>query len=239
MTSESPTPFGINFSSIQQPSIVEQIIQSVKQSIINGELQPGQRLPSELELSRQLGVGRGAVREAMKVLQALGVVTIRQGDGTYIVDGTTPTMLSPLVFAILLETNTTMDLFELRRLLEIGYCELAARNATEEDWTRIEAAARALEDYAKTEQVDETVRLDLDFHYAILESTHNPLVIRIGRTVEDLFFASIRKTYLARHDNIRWAIDSHREILEAMRDGSSDKIRMAIDNSLIYWKEEV
>ncbi len=239
MIKNSLTDF--TFQSINQKGVVEQIIENFKQSLIKGELKPGQRLPSELELSQQLGVGRSAVREAMKVLQALGVIHIRQGDGTYIVEGTTATTLSPLVFAIMLESSLGNDLFELRRLIEVGYCELATQNAKEADWQRIETAAAALESYVLQPTFDYQVltELDLHFHYAVIDATHNPLVIRISRTVEELFFVSVHKTYLARWNNTEWAIKSHRSIMAAMREKNSEAIRSAIDSSLIYWKEEL
>ena len=211
------------FQPIHQPSVVEKIIETFKTLLIQGELKPGQRLPAEQELARQLGVGRSAIREAMKVLQALGVITIRQGDGTYIVETISSAML------------------ELRRLLEIGYCELAAQNASADDWREIEQAALSLERYIEAggNEADDLVRLDLNFPFTVLEATHNPLVILRRRTVEELFFASIRKTYAARPNNRQWAIESHREIMHAMRSEESHAIRMAIENSLIYWKEEV
>ena len=95
------------FQTLTRPKAVEDIVETFKQAIIHGDLQPGQRLPSEAELSQQLGVGRGTVREAMKMLEALGVVNIKRGDGTYITDKPSPTLLSPLMFAIMLEPRTS------------------------------------------------------------------------------------------------------------------------------------
>lgn len=229
------------FQSIQQTSVVDRIIETFKYALINGELKPGQRLPSEAELVQQFGVGRSAIREAMKVLQALGVVTIQQGNGTYIVDKPNPTMLSPLVFAIMLGTGMSEDLVELRRLIEIGYCELAARHATDDDWDQIEQAAKALEDYAAqpNPEEEELARLDLAFHGAILEASHNPLVIQIGHAVEELFFASMRNTYKFVANNMELATKFHRVIITAIRDGHPAAIHEAVENSLVYWREEV
>ena len=231
----------ITFKAIRQPSVVELIIDNVANALMRGELKAGDRLPSEMELAQQLGAGRSAVREAMKVLEALGVIDIRRGNGTYIVDSPSPALLSPLVFAIMLEANDTEELFELRRLIEIGYCELTAQKANSTDWLKIEGAAKTLEDYIERGEhnIDQLVRLDLEFHFAVLDATHNPLVIKIGRAVEELFFASIRNTYVSREDNMRWAIVSHRNIISAMREGEPETIRLAIERSLLYWKEEV
>lgn len=229
------------FHSIRQLSVVDQIIETFKQMLLQGDLYPGQRLPSEAELTQQLGVGRSALREAMKILQALGVVRIQQGDGTYIVDEPSSTLLNPLTFAILLEADMNIELVELRLLVEVGYCELAAQKATAADWERIEAAACLLEDYAAQPDVEEEMlaHLDLDFHRAIMEASHNPLVVRIATTVMELFFASVRDTYLSRADNRGAAVQFHRHIMEALRDGSPEAIRTAVEDSLVYWREEV
>lgn len=236
---ESLTPqFKPSFTSIQHPSVVEQIIETFKQSLIRGQLKPGQKLPSELELSQQLGVGRSAVREAMKVMQALGVITIRQGDGTYVVDEPSPTLLSPLVFAVMLESGMNLELFELRYMVQVGYTELAAQNATENDMELMKTAAKQLEDQVEKskDDVELMTHLDLGFHFAVLDATHNPLVIKIGRTVEELFFSTIQSALLS---NIDFALDSHRKIINAIYSKDPQHIREAIDYSLIRWKEEV
>ncbi len=231
---------GFTFQQLHRPSVVDRIIETMKQAVIRGDLKPGQRLPSEAELVQQLGVGRSAVREAMKVLEALGVVNIIQGNGTFIADKPSPNMLSPLVFAILLESNLSIELFELRFAIQLGYCSLAAQNATEDDWANIEAAAIALEEYARQEEIDTEVltQYDLNFHYAILDATHNPLIIKIGRTVEELFFTSIHNTLVA-YGQPDTAIESHRGIMRAMRGGNLNEIRAAIEISLVHWKEEI
>jgi len=233
-------PLGLELQTLKRSNAVEDVINTFRAAIISGELRLGQRLPSEAVLSAQLGVGRGTVREAMKKLEAIGVVTIQPGDGTYIVDKIAPTQLSPLVFAIMLEAGTGVDLLELRSLLEVGYCQLAAQKATAADWERIEAAEEAFAAYAREPQVDaeHLTRLDLEFHFALLDATHNPLLEKIGRTVEELFFASILST-LMKMENREWGIEGHHAILEATRRADLQGIYRAVNDSLKYWADEV
>ena len=228
------------FQSLKRSNIVETILESFKLSMIRGELKAGQRLPSEMELVEQFGVGRGTLREAMKKLEALGVVSIQRGDGTYIVEKPSAALLSPLEFALLLEAKVGVDLVELRSLIETGYCQLAARKGTEEDWRRIQAAQMAYVEYANSEgrDVDMHTRLDLDFHFAIIDSTHNSLVINVAQTVEKIFFASIRST-LMKSAGWQYGIEAHQSILEAMRSGGPEEIRQAVVESLSYWAEEL
>jgi GntR family transcriptional repressor for pyruvate dehydrogenase complex len=230
----------VSFRAINRASVVERIIQTFEHALVQGELNPGQRLPSESELTEQLGVGRTALREAMKMLEALGVVRIQQGDGTYIADSPSPTLLNPLIFAILLEAETGIEFLELRLLVQAGYCQLAARKASTEDWEQIEEAAQAWEACARQpdRDVDRLTQLDLDFHFAILEATHNPLVIRIGRTIEELFLTWIHTT-LSKIEGLEWGIEGHRNILQALREGDCGTIYKVVAESLTYWGKEV
>lgn len=230
-------PDSFSFRSIQQPSVVEQIIETFKQSIMSGELVPGQRLPSELELSQQLGVGRSAVREAMKILEAMGAVTIQQGNGTFIAEKPSSKLLNPLMFAIMLETGVASEFYELRYSTQVSYCELAAQKATDDDWEKIEQAATALENFVKKPEHDTQILADLDFafHAVILEATHNPLVQKIGLTVEELFFRSFYKSMSGSGNIVR----HHHLIIDALRDGNPLRIREAVATSLEYWKDEV
>jgi len=228
------------FQSLKRSNVVEEIIETFKEAMIQGELQPGQRLPSEAELVEQFGVGRGTLREAMKKLEALGVVNIQRGDGTYIVDKPSPALLSPLVFALMLEAGMGVNLFELRSLIEVGYCQLAAQKATDDDWERIDAAQQAYAEYASSvgRDVDTHTQLDLDFHFAIIDATHNPLVITVAQTVEKIFFASIRNT-LSRAAGWEYGIEAHQGIVQALRTGTPEDIRRTVVESLAYWAKEV
>jgi len=126
-------------------------------------------------------------------------------------------------------------------MIQIGYCELAASRADDADWASIDEAALALEK-AFDNHADHTdlASLDLEFHYAILEATHNPLVRKIGRTVEELFFSSIRENFRQRN-HVKQAIDAHRNILAALRSQKLDDIRSAIVDSLnnTPWRDHV
>ena len=141
------------------------------------------------------------------------------------------------MFAIMLEAGMALEFYELRYTTQVGYCELAAQKATARDWEHIRAAAKAIEDYAQQADSDHQTLcdLDLDFHFAILNATHSPLIIKIGRTVEELFFNSIY-TSMSGSGNI---VRHHEILMEALENGDPTVIRDAVATSLAYWKEEV
>jgi len=228
------------FKNIKRPTVVEEIIDVFKNMLISGELKPGDKLPSETQLMDQFGVGRTALREAMKMLSALGVIDVRQGDGSYIVDKPTSASLSPLVFAILLEAGMNHELFELRMLLEVGYCQLAAEKATPEDLQKIEEVKNSFEALVKSnnKDIDLLTQADLEFHYQIIDATNNSLVVRISRTVVELFFKSIQNT-ISKLEGRQWGVEGHRNIFNAIQARNPSQIREAVLVSLERWSKDL
>ena len=97
-------------------SVVEQIIRRLTEALSNRELQPGQKIPTEMELCESLQVGRNSVREAIKILVAMGVLEIRRSEGTFVCRGFSSRMLDPLVYGLILEGGGSGKLIELRRI---------------------------------------------------------------------------------------------------------------------------
>jgi len=225
---------------ISRDSVVETIIASIRESLLRGDIKPGQKLPSEQEVADQFQVGRGSVREAMKMLSAFGVVEIHQGDGTYVADSPSPTMLESLVYALILQSGTSRELLELREMIEIAYMDLAAAKVTDEDLERLASKLEAWRQYAQSLDVDPEIlaRLDLEFHDGIIEIAANPLIARIASTVEHLFFASVQRS-LQSGGGFERALAGHVEILDALRSGDSSEIRRAVRSSLKHWYDQL
>lgn len=223
----------------RRASLVDEIIDAFKRDIIASRMRPGQRVPSEFDLAERFQVSRGAVREAMKTLQAIGVVTIRRGNGTYIVERPSESLLNPLVFAVLLEAARPAELVELRLLFEVGYCQLVAGAVTPDDWVVIEAAQQRFEALAAIpdSDVEMLTRLDLEFHYCLLDATHNPLVRKIGRSVEELYHNTIRITHLTDRGRDTGVV-GHRQIMAAIRGADPETIRAEVRQALSYWASE-
>ena len=140
----------------------------------------------------------------------------------------------------MLESRVGADIVELRSLIETGYCQLAALKATEEDWIHIKEAQEAYATYASLDERDLDVhtQLDLNFHFAIIEATHNPLVMMVSQTVEKIFFASIKKS-LSKAPGWEWGISAHQQILESIDTGDPNQIRNTVLKSLTYWAKEI
>jgi len=201
------------------------------EAMINRELRPGDFLPSETELTRRLGVGKTSVREAIKMLEAMGVVEIRQGHGTYIPLQQDAESISPLTFQLILEQATNEQLVELRQIFEPAYSLVAMRKATDQDIAKIEQAL--LEFERKIAEGTQTADDDLLFHLRILESTHNPFVVRIGNTIHQLFKASVGKSMKKIPDT---ALRDHKAIFKAFVARDARALQAAIFESFKGWE---
>jgi GntR family transcriptional repressor for pyruvate dehydrogenase complex len=206
----------MSLSSIQKKEkITDQVLGQIKKALMRGELKPGDRLPSANELAQKMGVGISSVREAIKMLEILGAVKARQGEGTFVCNTLRAGAANAFEIQFLLLPKTAEYLVRFREFYETAYSHLAMKNATSEDLSRVEAAVLALE--AKVKQFPDSITEaddELYFHRNVLYCTHNPYVIEIGEVSLDLFFDILhsRLAILKRADAAR----DHRNIYEAL-----------------------
>jgi len=110
--------------------MTERVINQIRALIQEGKLRPGDRLPAERDLARQLRISRASLRAGLRSLAALGVLVSRHGSGTFIADGPPALVSEPLNLLAALHGFTAEQMFEARRLVEVAIAGLAAENAT-------------------------------------------------------------------------------------------------------------
>lgn len=189
--------------------------QKVKSMIIQREMKPGDRLPTELELVDQFGVSRSTLREAMKVLRAENVVVIRQGSGTFVSHGT-GIGEDPLGLNFTNQNKLIKNLFETRMLIEPNIAALAAQRATPEDIRNLKSLVMEMD----RGQVNSPgmAEMDVQFHTAVAECTHNDVLIRVVPIINE----SIRRSHVETHDDpesFKRAKRSHMGIYKAIAEG--------------------
>jgi GntR family transcriptional repressor for pyruvate dehydrogenase complex len=222
----------LSFQPIKIKRIYEEIMEQLKDMISRGELRHGQKLPSERELAESLGVSRASVREALTALEAIGILDIRPGEGTFVRETSVSATFAPLAMVLEMEQNSMSQLMEVRRVLETEIAALAVQRATEEDLINIETNLNHMKT-ART--ISEAVEADLMFHFAIAEATHNSILLRIMNTVADLMHNTFRiqreELFAAKGQEI---ISEHEAIYQAIQDRSLEtaKLKMLqhIDN---------
>jgi GntR family transcriptional regulator, transcriptional repressor for pyruvate dehydrogenase complex len=196
----------------------EQVAEEMIRMIESGRLYPGEKLPPLAELAKLFGVSRATVREAFSVLQGMGLIALRHGEGTFVQQVDMETMiLKPMNAALLLGWNELISLHEVRELLETGACRMAAARATEEDRQAIEQAFQAFA--SADEQGENRIQADLSFHLAITHASKNLVIINLMQVLAEPL-KSLARMDLARIPFHR-AVADYRAIAEAIgeRDG--------------------
>lgn len=201
------------FQPVRRSRVYEDIVRQIQDLLADRHLQPGDRLPAERELAGVLSVSRQSVREALRVLDYIGVVEVRPGEGTFVAS-TPPTPLDPSLYGQLSERSFLLDLLEGRRILEEGIVHLAARRATRDDLETLEdsLAAREAELVAGRRDVEG----DLAFHVMLAESTGNRALVSAVRHLNEMWLQAREKTG-RRPTSPRKALRFHRQILQAVR----------------------
>ena len=185
---------------------VQQIIDAFTQQLVQGNLHPGDQIPTEVELAEKFGVARNTVREAIKILVAMGVLEIRRPVGTFVCKGFTEPMLSPLLYGIMLSRGDSYDeLLDLREIMETGTMLTVIRNAGDEEISTLSGPLVALGEACRREKpsVQEVFDRDDDFHEAVMALAHNRVVERIAATVRLM-------THDMRHESVELMLASNR-----------------------------
>lgn len=164
------------FTAVDRSGLADHTIDQIERLIIEGRLEPGQKLPSERELGAKLGVSRPTLREAIRALTMMGILDSRQGDGTYVLDFAAGPFLRPA--KVLLASKGGLDwLFEVREILEGSAAAFAATRATGPERDEVEDWLGAFP-VGDMDPADIRAR-DLRLHSLIVTATHNPLLSAI------------------------------------------------------------
>jgi len=172
----------------------------------------GEELPSEAELGERLGVSRTVLREAMKILQAQGLVVLSQGKRARVRPADPQAAIESLDVLLRRSEGSLLHLVEVRRPLEAEIVELAAKRATPDALAEADAA---IEEQAAAPTLDGQIEADLKFHRALAKASGNPVFILLLDALAGLMRASRRKS-LSEYGN-RIPVDHHRAILAAIR----------------------
>lgn len=165
---------------LRTQKVYEQVANYIQSQIEQGVYKPGDKLPTLLEMTELLNVGRATVREAFSALQAKGLIEIRHGEGSFIRKIDLDSIQEPMNIA-LLEKQDLKQLLEVRKILEVGAAELAARYRTEEDLEEMREALDILGAYQESEE--ESVIGDFRFHMALAKATGNSMLTSLIQTI--------------------------------------------------------
>jgi len=195
-------------------TISSEIVSIIKDNLLRGALKPGDKLPTEKELMEQLGVSRTPVREAVKILEAIGVIQIKRGEGMFITNTLSHFTLNPLIFSLIMHSNNMDKLIEFRQHFEVLLMNMIITE--KKSINEIEEVYRSQLDRMHAELgPEELADIDLEFHHAVLKATDNPFVIEIGKTIYEIIKPNMIHFKHAR--NIERTLKTHQFYLELLR----------------------
>lgn len=213
------------------------IVSVFKNMLIDGRIKPGDKLPTEAELVQQLGVSRTPLREAIKILEAIGIIKIKRGEGMYICKEISNSHLNPMIFSIILHSKNTDKLIEFRQYFESMVLEMVSKNGTLDDLQKIKQVYEWQVDTANQSEhfsYAELAEIDLQFHYAVIEATKNPFVIEIGKTIYELSKHKIAK--LAEQYGIEQTLNTHKTYVDALFNKNGNKNMEVKEKIKSNWK---
>lgn len=210
-----------------EPASRRKLSETVAEQLMDAfrDLPPGTKVPSERELTKDLGVGRSTVREALNGLAVLGVLTIRHGQGAFIADVASADAEDAPPHSMLttaLERGITREYIEARLLVEVEVTRLAAQRRTDEDLQRIEAALALQERSLSASDMDATIGVATSFNVLLAEAAHNEVLAAMIQVFVELMKERGPKLY-ALPGFGDWDLGEHRGIYEAVRDQDGDR----------------
>lgn len=191
------------------------VFQTLRQAILKGELQPGERL-MEIKLAETLGVSRTPIREAIRKLELEGLVVMIPRKGAAVANIT---------------EKDTKDVLEVRRTLEMFAVEVACDRITPEQILRLKKAAKAFEASKGSMDLIRIAETDMNFHEIIYEATQNERLIQMLNNLRENMYR-YRIEYLKDSNYYDSLVGEHKEILEAIETGNKEKARNCMKNHI-------
>ncbi|WP_261815927.1 pyruvate dehydrogenase complex transcriptional repressor PdhR [Vibrio gallicus] len=216
----------VAFKSIRQPKLSDVIQKELESLILDGILSPGQQLPPERELAKQFDVSRPSVREAIQRLEAKGLLTRRQGGGTFVNEQLSSNLSDPLLNLLSSRADTQRDLLETRHALEGISAYFAALRGTKEDFKRISQCHQAMNTSLKSEDLNDEASAIMGFLMAIAEASHNVVLLHIVKSLSPLLEKNVLQNLklLAEREDAMQKLNEHRAmIVQAIISGEPEK----------------
>lgn len=199
---------------VRKTKVYHEIVDQIRELISAGRINPGDRLPPERELAELFKASRNSVRDAIRVLEQMGLIESRQGDGTYVRSVSAEDLAEPLALMLLQSRTQMRELWEVRRVLEPAIAEFAASRITDDEIDELETILEAQR--RKVEAGFTALEEDAAFHYAIAEAARNTVMLRTLDTLVDLLRQS-RERSLQKRDRPAYSLAGHLRILAALR----------------------
>ncbi|MBR9651129.1 FadR/GntR family transcriptional regulator [Thalassovita aquimarina] len=230
------------FKKVQPEKLSDAVTKQIELLILQGILRPGERLPSERELSERLGVSRPSLREAISDLQDRGLLTSRAGSGIYVAEVLGSAFSEALVKLFASHDEAVFDYISFRRDMEGLAAERAARLGSDTDLRVIQAVFDKMEAAHKKRNPEDEAHLDADFHLSIIEASHNVIMLHMMRSMYQLLREGVfynRQMMFKQRTTRDTLLDQHRAINSALQARDPEGARAAVEAHLDYVRSKL
>jgi len=212
------------FEAVRRDKVYEGVAKQIERLILK-KLQPGDKLPSERELTELLHVSRSSIRDAIRSLELMGMVEPRQGAGTIVREISSESLVNPLANALKHKSELVHELLDFRIMLEPQLSARAATRVSDDEIAEMEEILERQE--RKLRNAELTVAEDSEFHYAIALASGNSVVLKVLDTLMDLLRES-RERSLQVEGRQQKSLAGHRRILAAIKRRDSEGAKVAM-----------
>lgn len=229
------------FAELPKGSISEIITERITDALISGELKPGDKIPTEVEFSEKLGVSRNAVREALKVLVAFGVLEIRRSEGTFVSQQYNDKLLNPLLYGLILSEGSMEELLELKISLANSMLYLAMINARDEEVQQLrkygETFKKVMND--KPADTEKMYQASMAFNRYLSEISHNRMLSQLDAIVRKMASFTRHKAIevCVERDQLNALPDNYLKEVELLEKREKESIADFMDERLKLWQE--
>jgi len=208
--------------------LYETVFEGIAAEILNGTLPAGTALPGDLVLSERFSVSRTVIREAIQVLASVGLVDVRHGAGTYVNDSQHWDLLDPRLLLLIGQTGTIGvlidDLLDIRRMFEVEATTLAAKRATQQELSELQALVDRMRAPAATEQ--DHLDLNLEFHSLLVQASHNRILRGLREQLRGVLSVMMNARQSQADAEMRIVSTAmHQMIVDSIRERRPDRAR--------------
>ncbi|MDD4080076.1 MAG: FCD domain-containing protein [Eubacteriales bacterium] len=214
------------FKKRQKETASHYAVRSIQKAIREGELKIGDALPSEKELVERLGIGRSSVREGIRILETIGILEVRHGVGTYVVDNYVESLFRMLGFS--LAGDNLWYFLAARRVLECGSIRLVCGSLSDDNLTELGKLAGNL---SPQNGLEENIEIDYLFHSRLIQHTGNAMIIRIYSMIHTLL-RELMEDLMGYEDICEDARTAHLEIVRSLRTRNPNDAEQAMGKHL-------
>ncbi|WP_299673785.1 FCD domain-containing protein [uncultured Roseobacter sp.] len=225
------------FRPVQSEKLSTAVVRQIEQLILRGILRPGERLPAERELAERLGVSRPSLRDAISTLQEQGLLSTRAGAGVYVADVLGSAFAPALVQLFARHETAVFDYLSFRRDMEGLAAERAARLGSDTDLRVVQTIFEKMEAAHAKRNPEDEARLDAQFHMAIIEASHNVVMLHMMRSMYELLREGVfynRQIMFKQRATRETLLDQHRDINDSLQARDANATRAAVEAHLDY-----